>query len=109
MAASVEREAIAVGAGIKDTPATSGIHPRILARINLVRLTGWQDILLAQLDRLIDSLDHISLLTDRFSILANTTRDLRGQMANVNIASPDSLFLLDQVNQHMADLRASGL
>jgi hypothetical protein len=109
MAAGVERDAFTLGAGIKDTHATSGIHPRLLSRINFVLFTGWQDILLAQLDRLIDSLDHISPPTDRFSILAKTTRGLRGQMGNATVANPDCLFLLDQVKQHIADLRALGL
>jgi hypothetical protein len=85
-------------------PMTMDMHPRLWARMALVQLARRRDVLLAQLDRLIGALDRLSQLTGRFAIPLATTRAFRDQLASVSFESTASLFLLDNIKQHMVDV-----
>lgn len=92
--------------GVNAAPVSQDIHPRILERVKRVGWAKRQEVLLAQLDRLIDSLGCMSLNAGRFAVQANTTRKLRDQLVSVELVSSDNLVLLNQIKQHMANLVA---
>jgi ABC-type transporter Mla subunit MlaD len=79
------------------------LHPRILARRQFVALNRRRRRILTHFDQLIDSLERLSSVTDQFSILAQTSRDLRSQLANISNASANTSALLAMIQQHLAD------
>jgi hypothetical protein len=85
-------------------PMAMGMHPRLRARLTLVKLARRRDVLLARLDRLIGALDHLSQLTGRFAIPLAITQAFREQMTSVSFESTASLLLLDNIKQHMVDV-----
>jgi hypothetical protein len=95
------------GAQAKAARVVPDVHPRILERRQLIAFAAGRGEILAHLDQLIDSLKHLVPLTGRFSVQADTTRDLRDQLVSVETANPACLVLLDQIQQHMADLTAT--
>lgn len=97
--------ALILGAGVNAAPEILNMHPRVLARMRRVVLAR-HNLILGQLNQLIDGLSHLSLVTDRFATQADKTRALRNQLVCIDIESLESLVLLGQIHQHMADVRA---
>jgi hypothetical protein len=91
--------------GVKVVPVAPATHPRILARMQLIALTRTRDRLLAQLNQLIDSLEHLSPRTDQVSIKIDQLRNLLDQLIFGNIASYDGLTLLEHIKQHTTEIK----
>ena len=89
--------------GDASSPAP-GMHPRILERITRVALARKQDMLLAQLDRMVDSVNPVSEPTGRS--LTQTMQDIRNRLMCLGIENASDLIILDEIQQEMADLQA---
>jgi hypothetical protein len=72
----------------------------------MVALAKAQDNLLADFDRLIDSLDHLSRFTDRFSKLGVIAQSLRSLLALLDIESSEGAIFILQLKQHMDEFTA---
>jgi hypothetical protein len=80
-------------------------HPRIAERRQHVALVKAEEKLLLELDRLIDSLDHLSRLTSQFLNLRFIAQELRKETAILDMRSPEGLAFVEQIGRQMAEIK----